>query len=424
MEKRIEDWKDLRYGMFIHWGLYALLGRGEWVMWQEAIDKDEYRGLMDKFTAEKFDARVWAQTAKDAGMKYMVLTTRHHDGFSLWDSPGSAGAFDAMHSAARRDFVKEYAEACREAGLKVGFYYSPLDWRFPGFFFPRMYARSAAQLRQQTFDQVRELLSNYGRIDILWFDGGEDFWLCHGRDLHTGRDSVPARERVQVQDFWRAGEMYRMIRELQPDIVTNNRYGMGLSGDFTTPEGVIGAYDAEKAWESCMTLNGSWGYTPRPPMTYRACLRQLAQSATGDGNLLLNVGPRADGTIPEEHAARLREVGDWLRAYGESVYGTRGGPFRNDGAGGMTCRDNRVYIHVWDWPRNTVRLPKLDAEILRVFSPTAESLRWEMRDGALSFSVSARDRLAADTVVVLELDRPAGSLRAGIPWQDTTGDAR
>ena len=184
MEKRIEDWKDLRYGMFIHWGLYSLLERGEWVMWSEAIDKDEYRKLMHRFTAETFDPHAWAQVAKDAGMKYMVLTTRHHDGFSLWDSPGSYEQFTSMHSAAHRDIVREYVDACREAGLKVGFYYSPLDWRFPGFFFPRMYRQSADQLRKQTFDQVRELLTNYGKIDILWFDGGEDYWLCHGRNLH------------------------------------------------------------------------------------------------------------------------------------------------------------------------------------------------------------------------------------------------
>lgn len=419
MDKRMEDWKDLRYGMFIHWGLYALLGRGEWVMWREAIDKDEYRKLADRFTAEKFDARAWARTAKEAGMKYMVLTTRHHDGFSLWDSPGSVGQFDAMHSAARRDFVKEYVSACREAGLKVGFYYSPLDWRFPGFFFPRMYAESAAQLRRQTFDQVRELLTNYGKIDILWFDGGEDHWLCHGKDLHTGRDDIPSQERVQVPDFWRAQEMHEMIHALQPDIVVSNRYGMRQYGDFTTPEGKIGPYEVQMPWESCITLNGSWGYVPGDPMTYRACLTKLAQAATGDGNLLLNVGPRPDGVIPEDHAARLKEVGGWLEAHGESIYGTRGGPFRNDAAGGMTCRDSRIYIHVWDWPQDTVRLPRLDARILSVSSPTTASLRYDMTDGQLRFSVDAQDRLAPDTLVVLELDRPAISLRADIPWRET-----
>ena len=421
MEKRMEDWKDLRYGMFIHWGLYALLGRGEWAMWREAIDKDEYRKLMDRFTAEKFDARAWARVAKEGGMKYMVLTTRHHDGFSLWDSPGSAGQFDAMHSAARRDFVKEYVAACREAGLKVGFYYSPLDWRFPGFFFPRMYAESAARLRQQTFDQVRELLTNYGKIDMLWFDGGEDFWLCHGKDLHTGREDIPARERVQVPDFWREKQMHEMIRALQPDIVVNNRYGMSQYGDFITPEGKVGEYNVQTPWESCFTLNGFWGYVPGDPTTYRACLRRLLQAATGDGNLLLNVGPRPDGIIPEDHASRLKEVGDWLRLHGESVYGTRGGPFRNDASGGMTCRGSKIYIHVWDWPQDTVRLPKLDANILSVASPTAASLRYELTGGQLRFTADARDRQAADTLVVLELDRPALSLRADMPWRESSG---
>ncbi|MBO4297820.1 MAG: alpha-L-fucosidase, partial [Clostridia bacterium] len=180
----------------------------------------------------------------------------------------------------------------------------------------------------------------------------------------------------------------------------------------------IGAYNVDDAWESCITLNGSWGYVPGEPMTYRGVLQKLAQAVTGDGNLLLNVGPRPDGVIPEAHTARLREVGAWLKAYGESVYGTRGGPLRNDRAGGMTCRDNMLYIHMWDWPMDTVCLPKLEAEILNVASPTASSLRYEFREGKLCFTVDAGDRQAADTVVALTLDRPAVSLRADIPWRE------
>ena len=417
MEQRIEDWKDLRFGMFIHWGLYAIWGRGEWVMWSEAIDKDEYRELMHQFTAEKFDARAWAKTAKAAGMKYMVLTTRHHDGFSLWDSPASSEQFDAMHCAARRDFIREYVDACRAEGLKVGFYYSPLDWRFPGFFFPRMCKKSADELRKQTHEQIRELLTNYGKIDILWFDGGEDYWLCHGRDLHAWEEKGNFRERVQCPNFWRADELMKMIRELQPDIVVNNRLGMRQYGDHYTQESKIGGYDTEKPWETNHTLNGSWGYVPNPPRSLRTCMQFLMQTVTGDANFLYNVGPRADGTIPEDCVERLLEMGEELEKYGESVYGTRGGPFINDETGGMTCKGNVIYIHVWDWLDSTIRIPKLDAKILSVTSLTAKELKYTVEDGVLCFSVSREDRNAPNTVIRVELDRPAAELAADQLWR-------
>ena len=337
MNKAIEDWKDLRFGMFIHWGLYALLGRGEWVMYNEAIDKDEYRELMKSFTAERFDAEKWAETAKAAGMKYMVLTTRHHDGFSLWDSPSSSEQFTSMHSAARRDFIKDFVGACRNAGLKVGLYYSPLDWRFPGYFFPRMYAQNAKELKEQCFSQVKELLTQYGKIDIMWFDGGEDYWLCHGRNLHEPDTGLDFRENAQSPGFWDAAQLDRMVRTLQPGIVVNNRTGNREFGDFLTPEGEIGEFNLTTPWETNITLNGSWGWVPnRPPHSLRSCIHMLVKSATGDGNLLLNVGPKADGTIEESQIERLIEVGNWLQKYGDSIYNTRGGPFKNNRFGGTT----------------------------------------------------------------------------------------
>lgn len=416
LKQSVEEWKDLRFGMFIHWGLYALLGRGEWVMFNEAIDKDEYRTLMEKFSAEKFDARKWALTAKEAGMKYMVLTARHHDGFSLWDSKGSADDFTSMRSAARRDFVKEYVEACRDAGLKVGLYYSPLDWRLPGYFFPRMYAKSAKQLRDQCHEQIRELLTQYGKIDLFWFDGGEDFWLCHGCNLHKPDGGTDIRANPQSPGFWGAAELDRMIRTLQPGIVVNNRYGDREFGDFLTPEETIGEFNTQEAWESNMTLNGSWGWVPRPACSLRECIHRLVKSATGDGNLLLNVGPRADGGIEESHRQRLQEIGDWLQVHGDSIYGTRGGPYRNNHWGGMTHRGNTLYVHIWDWLENTVTLGKLDAEIQSVSSATAKGLQYTMKDGVITLSVSEEDRLALDTVIQIELDRPVSSLLATGAW--------
>lgn len=406
----MESWKDMRFGMFIHWGLYAQLGRGEWVMYNEPIDAGEYRKLMHTFTAEKFNPRAWAQTAKAAGMKYMVLTTRHHDGFSLWDSKASWGQFTSMQSAAHRDFVREYVDACREAGLKVGLYYSPLDWRFPGYFFPRMYAENAAELRTQCFEQIRELLTQYGKIDIFWFDGGEDYWLCHGRNLHKEPDGTDFRLNAQCPGFWHAEELDCMIRELQPGIVINNRYGNREFGDYDTPESRTGEFNIHEPWESNMTLNGSWGWVPTPPRSLREVLALLLENATGDGNFLLNVGPRADGEIEPAQVERLQEVGQWLTQFGESVYGTRGGPFRNSKWGGMTYRDRTLYVHVWDWKLNTVTLPRLQATILRVTSLTARELHADMQDGIVTFSVGAVDRLAPDTILEIELDRPVREL--------------
>lgn len=417
MRQEIEDWKDLRFGMFIHWGLYALLGRGEWVMFNEAIDKDEYRQLMTQFTAEHFDARVWARTAKEAGMKYMVLTTRHHDGFSLWDSPASREQFDAMHSAAHRDFVREYVEACRAEGLKVGLYYSFPDWRFPGFFFPRMYRASAEDLRAQCMEQLRELLTNYGKIDILWFDGGEDYCLCLGHNLHDPNDGKDPGIKTQCPGFWPEKEIYEMARTLQPGIVVNNRCGQKLHGDFKTPEGSVGGFNVKEPWETCICLGGFWGWSPKKaPRSLKNCLSTLSQCATGDGNFLLNVGPRPDGPMDEDKILRLREIGDWLKAYGECIYGTRGGPWENDEMGGMTWRDNTLYIHIWEWEYNTVCLPKFSANILDIRALTTDCLKYESVDGHLTFTVDSEARNMPLTVIRIEFDENVGQMKAEGKW--------
>jgi alpha-L-fucosidase len=177
-QKRIEWWRAARFGMFIHWGVYSIPARGEWVQWNEQIPRTEYAKLAEQFHPEHFSAETWAQIAKDAGMKYVVLTARHHDGFALFDDPGSD--FTAMKSAAHHDFVADYVKAVRDAGLGVGLYYSPLDWRFPGFFFPDLYMDSAIALREQYRRQISELATHYGKLDILWFDGGGNEWLGFG----------------------------------------------------------------------------------------------------------------------------------------------------------------------------------------------------------------------------------------------------
>lgn len=407
----IEEWQDYKFGMFIHWGLYSILGKGEWVMFNQPIDKDEYRKLADQFTAEAFNVSNWVQAAKSAGMKYMVLTTRHHDGFSLFDSKTSFEDFTSMNSAAHRDFVAEYATACREAGLGVGLYYSPLDWRMPGYFLPQLYTKSAEQLVEQCHNQVRELLTSYGKIDVLWYDGGEDFWLCHGMNLH--KSNAKFSEEAQVANFWRADELDAMVRELQPGIVISNRTGMRQYGDFLTPEGKVGEFNIKQPWETCDTLAGTWGWMPGAQMkSLRECIQLLIRVVTGGGNLLLNVGPMADGTIEERQAARLQEIGKWLNLYGDSIYKTKGGPILNGTWGGTTWNENKLYVHVIDWKQNEIKIPKLGSNILNITSLTSTEVIVTETADMMYLTVPEADKQAIDTIFVVEYDKNVGEVYA------------
>ncbi len=352
--KDMQWWHDAKFGLFIHWGLYSIVGKGEWNMFTSRVDIREYKKLADQFTAEKFNAKVWAQCAKDAGMKYMVLTARHHDGFSLWDSPGSYDHFTSMNSAAKKDIVAEYTQACHEAGLRVGLYYSPLDWRFPGFFFPEMYRENAEQLRDQTYAQVAELMKNYGKIDVLWYDGGGDAWLGLG-GLKYGMGGVgwsrrPSNEKYTGKPLYEPLKLNAMVRKYQPKVVINNR--SGFKGDFKSREMEIGDFDNTNAWEKCGTMGTGWGYLAgkTEPYPLNKLLSQLSNIVCRGGNFLLNVGPRPDGQIEPVQVARLKEMGDWLKKYGECIYGTQGGPVIPTKNYGTTSTSKAVYIHVWEWP--------------------------------------------------------------------------
>ncbi|MFB3881375.1 MAG: alpha-L-fucosidase [Armatimonadota bacterium] len=394
-------WRDAKFGMFLHWGVYAIPGRGEWVMFVEDMDVDEYRKLADRFDPKGFDARAWAKAAKDAGMKYMVLTARHHDGFSLFDS--KASDFTSVKTAAKRDFVAEYCDACREAGLRVGLYYSPMDWRFPGYFFPDLYRRNALAMKEQCWTQVRELMSNYGRIDILWYDGA---WLAHGgigfdpggRGWYqrTGGDA-------SATWFWEPEKLNAMVRELQPKIVINPR--SGWRGDFDTREGRTGEMQTGRPWEQCDTLTGTWGHIPGALMrSLRNCVQLLASVAVRDGNLLLNVGPTAEGIIEPRQVGRLAQVGEWLQRHGESIYGTRGGPFAAGGWGGSTYLGNTVYLHILDWPEDWLVLPSLQQRVVRSRSLTGTTVDVSQTEETIEVSVPPPDRDATDTIISLELE--------------------
>ncbi|MEM3747716.1 MAG: alpha-L-fucosidase [Thermoproteota archaeon] len=382
VEKRMSWWVEARFGMFIHWGLYAIPARGEWVMYCERIPKNEYARLAQKFNPKRFDADKWVALAKQAGAKYMVLTTRHHDGFCLWDS--SVSDFTSVKTAARRDFVAEYVEACRKAGMRIGFYYSLLDWRWPAYWDgPEKNPEGWKEFRNYVHAQVRELMTNYGKIDILWYDGG---W-------------------PHSPDAWGSEQLNAMVRSLQPEIIINNR--SGLPGDFDTPEQRIEG--SHRPWEACMTIDDLWwGYHPGDPnlKSPMQLVRNLVKCVSGNGNFLLNVGPKADGTIPPEQAVRMRAVGRWLRRNGESIYGAGAAPFPQPHVGQVTMKGSKVYVHIMFWPGREMCVAGIKNRVLKAYMlVSGRKLPFEQKEDRLfirGLPLRAPDPI--DTVVVLETE--------------------
>jgi len=345
--ERVRWFCDARFGMFIHWGAYAVAARGEWVMCDERIPFEQYKGMCaDAFDPVHYDPRQWVELAQRAGMKYMVLTTKHHDGYCLFDTETTD--YNAVKGTPGRDLVAEYVEACREAGMRIGFYFSLVDWSHPLWrkhcdignietWRPAFPDADQREHNEYVHRQVRELCTNYGPIDLMWYDG------C--------RQGAEAMESEKLN---------AMVRELQPGIMINNR--SGLPEDIDTPEQRVQASDEGRAWESCMTMNMSWGYHAGDnlwkPTT--EILRLLFQCATGGGNLLLNVGPKADGTIPAESVLRLEEVGRWLADRGEALYGTRRGPGPVHAGWRRFCystrREGVVYIFMPRYPGGTFEI--------------------------------------------------------------------
>ncbi|HEX9045768.1 MAG TPA: alpha-L-fucosidase [Verrucomicrobiae bacterium] len=401
---RMQWWRDAKFGMFIHFGLYAIPGRGEWVQWNEQIPVQEYAKLADEFNPTNFSADSWAQLAKSAGAKYVVLTSRHHDGFALFDD--GTNQFTSVKCAAHRDFVAEYTKAVRAAGLRVGLYYSPLDWRFPGYIMPDLQRDSAEAMRDQYHRQVQELLSNYGKIDVLWFDGGEADWLSFGGDWKGAEWKKRAKGEHYHGGFnWGHDEVYATLRRLQPDIVINGRADM--PEDFHSREGwgALGYFDSEHPWELCVTIAGAWGYQPNlEPKPLKDYIQLLAKVVGRDGNLLMNVGPDRNGRVDSAQVERMHQIGDWLGKYGESIYGTRGGPFQPGDWGASTHRDKTIYVHVLNWPTGNLTLPPLAAKIVNASVLTGGTVHFSQSDKGIELSVPAADQEPMDTIVVLNIN--------------------
>jgi alpha-L-fucosidase len=398
-------WQDMRFGMFVHWGPVSLTGRE--IGWSrgDPTPLDEYDRLYERFNPVAFNADEWVRAAKAAGMKYLVFTSKHHDGFSMWNTRQSP--YNIMRSPFGRDVVRELAEACRRGGLMFGVYYSILDWHHPDYPLGSPAGRSkkpAADMdRYVDFvkNQLAELVKGYGPLGVLWFDGEwEDPWTEE-----------------------RGNDLYAFLRRLQPSLLINNRVskarkGMAgtsaagrFSGDYDTPEQRVGGFNMDRPWESCITICQQWAWKPDDTMkSLQESIRTLVGTAGGDGNLLFNVGPMPDGRIEPRQVARLAEMGAWLKRHGEAIYSTRGGPFMPGPWGASTRRANRVYIHAFAWDGDILRLPSIPAKVLsaRLLGGGAVDLAQDTLAITLRVSQARQDPI--DTVVVLQLDRPAREL--------------
>jgi alpha-L-fucosidase len=399
-------WREARFGMFVHWGPVSL--RGTEIGWSRGkeVPVEEYDALHRRFDPTLFDARAWARLARDAGTGYLVLTTKHHDGFCLW--PSALTDYDIAATPFRRDVVRELADACRAEGIVFCAYHSICDWRHPDY----PLGSPGGRTRKPAPDmdryiaylkgQVGELLRGYGPLGVLWFDGEwEEPWTEE-----------------------RGIDLYRHCRALQPSLIVNNRVAKGrqgmeggsaagaFAGDYDTPEQRVGRFQRERPWESCITLGRQWSWRPGDELKpLDECVRTLVACAGGDGNLLLNVGPMPTGEIEPRQAARLREIGAWLKARGEAVYGTRGGPFLPGEWGACTHREKNVYLHVLRWPAaGPLVLPALERRIVASSVVGAGTVEARQTAAGTEIHVDPRQRDPVDTVVRLALDHPAGTL--------------
>jgi len=407
-DKRIAWWRDARFGMFIHWDMSSVAGTE--ISWSRKatkpldvtndkagyVEDPEYDNLYKKFDPEKFNADEWVKIAKDAGMKYLVFTTKHHGGFCMWNTKYTD--YSIMNTSFKRDVVKELSDACHKAGLRFGLYYSPRDWHHPdyGIGDNRMY-------HEYIKGQLTELLTNYGKVDVIWFDS-----YGHGASIQ----------------YWHADEILSLVKRLQPKIVINNRCNFFgekdirakelLKGDFDTPEQHLGAFQYIRPWESCMCIvnapGGGWSYRPDGTVkSFTQCMKNLLGCASGDGNLLLDVGPNALGVIPVDQVGPLSQMGEWLKKYGVTIYGTRGGPFRNGIWGGSTHKGKTIWLHIAKWKGDKLELPALKSKIRKYTNlthPAAQPVV-EQTEKGLTISLAAVNQDKIDTIIQLDLDGSA-----------------
>lgn len=423
---RLTAWRDAKFGMFIHWGLYSALAgsyngkeidnNGEWIMDRAMIPVAAYAAYAKDFNPVKFDAEEWVRIAKSAGMKYIVITAKHHDGFAMY--PSKVSPFN-LHDATpfKRDPLAELAAACRKEGLKFGLYYSQaMDWHHPGGQPPGRGWWDEAQHGDMTnyidtiaVPQVREILSNYGPLFELWWD--------------MPRNMTPTL----------AGRLNAVVQELQPQIIMNNRLGGDVKGDIDTPEQYIPSTGGPEGrdWETCMTMNNTWGFKKQDTdwKSSADLIRKLIDIAHKGGNFLLNVGPTAEGEIPAASVERLREVGAWIARNGESIYGASASPVPYLSWGRMTRKGNALYLHVFDWPANgELRVPmQVKVTSAHLLARPEVALKTEAKEGALLVALPGERTDAVASVIKLTTEgEPVvlPPLTRNKPAKASAGDAK
>ena len=400
--ERLAWWTNDRFGMFIHWGSYSLAGRHEWVKKYEGIDDVAYKKYFDNFNPDLYNPREWAKLAKAAGMKYAVITTKHHEGFTLFDSDFTE--YNVTNTPYGKDALKEWVDAFREEGLKIGFYYSLIDWHHPEYTIDRVHPlkpknkedykalnkeRDMSVYREYLMNQVTEILTNYGKVDMLWLDY-----------------SFPDGDDGKGREDWGSIELIKKVRKLQPEIIVNDRLDLKEywgGWDFTTPEQFKvkewPTYEGEKIpWETCQTFSGSWGYY-RDELKWKdnkQLLVLLIESVSKGGNLLLNVGPTGRGTIDYRAENALSEIGDWMRFNTRALYGCTQAPeaFEVPDNSLLTYNPetNRLYIHLLDYPLQNFTLKGMkgkikyiqflhDASEIKISNPVGHWIKEEVAEG-------------------------------------------
>lgn len=396
--------QEARFGLFIHWGAYAVAGDGEWVMHNKRITVSEYeRDFPPAFNPVKFDAAAWVALARAAGMKYITITSKHHDGFAMWDSQVSDYNI-VKRTPYGKDVLRMLADECRKQGVKLFFYHSQLDWHHPDYFPRGRTGRFAGRDDKGDWNayldymdaQLRELLTGYGELGGIWFDGWWD----------------------RPDAAWRLGQTYGWIHQLQPAaLVGANHHRKPFPGeDFQMFEKDLPGHNTagfnadsvlgELPFEMCETINSSWGYNKNDGRhkSTKQLVQLLVKAAGYDANLLLNVGPKPDGSIQPEHVVRLTEVGEWLRVHGETIYGTRGGPVSPRPWGVTTQKGSRVYVHVLDWQDGVLSLPRLPKPVRKAsLFGTGERVRFTLEKDTLLLRLDPKRLDPLDTIVVLDL---------------------
>jgi alpha-L-fucosidase len=391
---------DKRFGMFIHFGPVTL--RGAEIGWSrnKEVAQADYDSLYKEFNPVLFNADAWVKTAKDAGMKYLVITAKHHDGFCLW--PTAASPYNIMNSPFKRDIVAELSKACKKQGVTFGIYCTVLDWhddnypiRAPNDSTKNVKGNMQA-FKQTMKDELKELITKYDPY-LLWFDG---YW----EKPWTNADGR---------------EIYDYIKSLNPEILVNNRLGKVSEvlnsesvGDYLTPEQRIGQLNMNEPWESCITICQQWAWKPNDKMkTLKECIQTLVKTAAGNGNLLFNVGPMMDGRIEERQVHRLKEIGVWMNKYGSSIYNTKGGPYVPNDNFASTRHGNKVYIHLFNTTGNTLTIPAMpNFRVNKASLFNGVAVRFKQTDAGIQLTVPGTMPDENDSVIILEINGNAETI--------------